>query len=69
VVVFWHYAIGFCLWSVSSALFSGTFLASVYDELKAYGQENQYEKIQGWMISASISGVVTAYRGVCLKYF
>ncbi|MDA1316867.1 MAG: MFS transporter [bacterium] len=57
---FWYFAIGFILWGISGALFSGTFLAFVYDELKAYGHESDYEKVQGWMITASVSGVATA---------
>jgi MFS family permease len=57
---FWYFAVGFMLWGASGALFSGTFLALVYDELKAYGRENEYEKVQGWMISASTSGIATA---------
>ncbi|MBP9690788.1 MFS transporter [Candidatus Woesebacteria bacterium] len=57
---FWYFAIGFVLWGLSGALFSGTFLALVYDELKAYGRESEYEKVQGWMITASVSGVAIA---------
>jgi len=57
---FWYFAFGFMLWGASGALFSGTFLALVYDELKAYGRENEYEKVQGWMIAASVTGVATA---------
>ena len=36
------------------------FLAFVYDELKAYGRESDYEKVQGWMITASVSGIAIA---------
>ena len=57
---FWYFAIGFILWSITGALYSGTFLAFLYDELNAYGREADYEKIQGYMISASLSGIVIA---------
>jgi len=57
---FWYFAIGFTCWSISGALYSGTFSAFIYDELKTYGRESDYEKIQGYMISASLSGIVIA---------
>lgn len=54
---FIFYAIGFILWGVKNALTSGTLEAFVYDELKAFNAEEQYEKINGRLETAFWLGV------------
>jgi len=44
---FIFYALGFVFWGMKNALMSGTMEAFVYDELKMYGSESGYEKVNG----------------------
>lgn len=54
---FVFYASGFILWGFKNALVSGTQEAFVYDELKTYGKETQYEKVNGKLESAFWIGI------------
>lgn len=44
---FLGFAIGFIFWGLRNILASGTFEAFIYDELKANGKEQFYEKVSG----------------------
>jgi len=44
---FWLYAVGFLLWSLGSALVSGTQEALLYDTLTHYGRRDDYERAFG----------------------
>ncbi len=57
---FIFYALGFILWGFKNALVSGTQEAFVYDELKAYGKESLYEKVNGKLESAFWVGVTVS---------
>jgi MFS family permease len=54
---FIFYALGFVFWGMKNALTSGTIEAFVYDELKSYGSESQYEKINGRADSVFWAGI------------
>jgi len=54
---FIFYAAGFILWGFKNALVSGTQEAFVYDELKTYGKETLYEKVNGKLESAFWIGI------------
>lgn len=67
---FVNYAIGFALWGIKNCLHSGTLESFVYDELKTYNSEKQYEKVSGkmggissigLMLSAIIGGWLASY--------
>ena len=67
---FINYAIGFILWGIKNCLHSGTLESFVYDELKTYNSEEQYEKVSGkmggissigLMLSAIIGGWLASY--------
>lgn len=67
---FIFYALGFVFWGMKNALMSGTLEAFIYDELKLYRSESQYEKINGqidsifWVgvtISVIIGGFVATF--------
>lgn len=51
---FTGFALGFVLWSASSALVSGTFEALVYDELSAIGRADAYARVVGWSHSCAL---------------
>jgi len=57
---FLFYAIGFVFWGVKNALTSGTLEAFVYDELKTFGKEDQYEKVNGRLEALFWSGVTVS---------
>lgn len=63
---FTGFLLGFIFWGIKGALYSGTFEALVYDELKAFKQEKIYTKVLGRMESASNLGVVIASVGASL---
>lgn len=54
---FIFYALGFILWGFKNALTSGTLESLVYDELKTYGEESRYEKVNGKLESAFWIGI------------
>lgn len=60
------FLIGFIFWGIKGALYSGTFEALLYDELKAFKQESIYTKILGRVESASNIAVVAASIGASL---
>lgn len=55
---FINFAIGFVFWGLKNTLTSGTLEAFVYDELVAFGKEDQYERVSGKMGSAFSSGLM-----------
>lgn len=57
---FLGFPIGFIVWGIGSAMMSGTFDALVYDELKFYQKENEYEKIMGRLRTIGSIGLVSA---------
>lgn len=57
---FVFYALGFILWGFKNALVSGTQEAFVYDELKTYGKESHYERVNGKLESAFWIGITTS---------
>lgn len=74
---FLFYALGFVLWGLKNALVSGTQEAYVYDELKAQGQTERYEQVNGqlesafWLgltLSAVVGGVVAQYSYLATLY-
>ena len=44
---FWLFALGFLFWGLQETFCSGTQEALLFDNLKAYGRESDYEKIAG----------------------
>lgn len=58
--VYIGYAIGFVLWGISSALKSGTLEAYVYDGLKSFNAEKEFEKVNGRIYSVGSIGVALA---------
>lgn len=67
---FIFYAIGFVLWGVKNALTSGTFEAFVYDELKTFNAEDQYEKVNGKLEATFWSGItISAIIGAFVASF
>lgn len=54
---FLFYALGFILWGFKNALTSGTLESLVYDELKTYSKESEYEKVNGKLESAFWIGI------------
>ena len=44
---FWGFLLGFVLWGTKSALSSGTFEALICDELKRFGHEADFVKVDG----------------------
>ena len=57
---FINFAIGFVLWGIKNTLTSGTLEAFVYDELAAFKQEDQYEKVSGRMGGVFSIGLVAS---------
>jgi MFS family permease len=57
---FWNYAIGFILWGIKGAMFSGTFEAFIFDKLKSEKKEEQYESVIGKIKTAGFIGVTLA---------
>lgn len=55
---FWGFLLGFVLWGIKSALSSGTFEALVYDELKRFGREAEFVKVNGRSLAFSTTGVI-----------
>lgn len=51
---FWAFLVGFVLWGVGGALWSGTTEALVYDGLAEVGAEQAYARVNGWMTSAEL---------------
>ena len=45
------YGLGFLFWGLAGALYSGSWEALVYDSLKALGEEDTYEKVNGRILS------------------
>lgn len=58
---FWGYAIGFLLWGIGYAFQSGTFQAYLFEELKAAGRKNEFNKIYARSISINLFAMVVAY--------
>lgn len=54
------FAAGFLLWGVSLTLVSGTFESYVYDELKQFGREREYERIHGKIDASRFLGLTLA---------
>ncbi len=54
---FWGFLLGFVLWGIKSALPSGTF-ELVYDELKRFGREAEFVKVNGRSLAFSTTGVI-----------
>lgn len=61
-------AAGFVLWGAKEALCSGSFQALVYEELKAEGREDRYEKVMGRLNLARLIGTAIAMAGGALLY-
>jgi MFS family permease len=57
---FWGFAIGFVVWSLASALRSGTSEAFLHDTLAAAGCPAAFERMYGWEQAASAAGVTLA---------
>lgn len=57
---FTFYALGFVLWGFKNALVSGTQEAFVFDELRVYGKESLYEKVNGKLESAFWTGITVS---------
>ncbi len=60
------FAIGFALWGISGCFCSGSEEALLYDSLKQYGQEHEFEKIYGKCnfysnIGVAISGITGGF--------
>ena len=55
---FWGFFFGFVLWGTKSALSSGTFEALIYDELKRFGCEAQFVKVNGRSLAFNTTGVI-----------
>ncbi len=60
------FAIGFALWGISGCFCSGSEEALLYDSLKQYGQEDEFEKIYGKCnfysnIGVAISGITGGF--------
>ncbi len=64
------FALGFVLWGLEGALWSGTFQALVYDELKKEGEEKQYAKVMGRADSIGVAAelVATALASVAILF-
>ncbi len=54
------FLVGFLLWSANGALYSGTFEALTYDELKAVGQEGLYVKVAARCEGAALTAILLA---------
>lgn len=62
-ILFPHFAsfvAGFALWGLSMTLISGTFESFVYDELKHFGREEEYERVRGRIDAAHFTGLTIA---------
>ncbi len=62
-IVFQNYvsfAVGFALWGFSMTLISGTFESFVYDELKHYNREGEYERVRGRIDASHFTGLTLA---------
>jgi len=57
---FWGFLAGFVLWGTEGAMGSGAFEALVYDELKGFGREDEYVRIQGRCRSLGMAGIVVS---------
>ncbi len=61
---FWGFAVGFFLWGVAGALWSGTFQALMYDSLQARGLQADYPKVRAYsetaMAIAAAGGLLSA---------
>lgn len=54
------FALGFILWGIKGVLTSGTKEAFVYDELKNFNREQEYEKVNGRIKATGNVGIVLA---------
>ena len=54
------FAVGFALWGFAGTLVSGTFESFVYDELKHFEMEKQYEKVNGRIVGTRFVSVTLA---------
>lgn len=62
-ILFPHYvsfAAGFALWGFSMTLISGTFESFVYDELKFFNREQEYERVRGRIDASHFGGLTLA---------
>lgn len=62
-IVFQNYAsfaAGFALWGLSMTLISGTFESFVYDELKHFNREQEYERVRGRIDASHFAGLTLA---------
>ncbi|HJP32429.1 MAG: MFS transporter [Candidatus Latescibacteria bacterium] len=57
---FWGFLVGFVLWGIEGALGSGAFEALVYDELKRFGRQDDYARVQGRCRGLGQAGIVAA---------
>ncbi len=54
------FAAGFALWGLSMTLISGTFESFVYDELKHFNREKEYERVRGRIDASHFAGLTLA---------
>lgn len=54
------FIIGFALWGFSTSLISGTFESFIYDELKYFGRETEYERVRGKVEAFRFVGLMLA---------
>jgi MFS family permease len=54
------FALGFALWGFAGTLVSGTYQSFVYDELKHFGKEDLYEKVNGRIVGFDFVGTMLA---------
>lgn len=57
---FWGFLLGFCLWSLSDALHSGTWEAYLYDQLDHRGQGARYGRVRARSESAALIVMASA---------
>lgn len=57
---FLNFVFGFALWGLSTSLISGTFESFVYDELKQFGRETEYERVRGKVEAFRFVGLMLA---------
>ena len=67
---FWGFLAGFVLWGTEGALGSGAFEALVYDELKRFGRQDDYARVQGrcrglGQVGIVISAVIASWAVSC----
>lgn len=57
---FWGFLIGFVVWGIGGAFYSGTFQALVYDELESQGKADKYLEVIGRAEAIYLIAIVTS---------